>query len=296
MPTRSAHSVIDGSPTSPLDGVPVASATMNEQTKRRTFIGVGAVLLALTAGVIGGLVVHTTSDSTDTNASVCDAVDVSGTGLPSVVTITARGDAGSGTGSGEVIRDGGYILTNDHVISPAGAGGALAVRYNDGSSSEATIVGRDPDTDLAVIKATDGAPNAPVIAIASSADVVVGQPVVALGAPLGLSGTVTSGIVSALNRELSLPIGEGQNAQLVGAVQTDASINPGNSGGPLVNCDSQLIGVNSAIATVPNATGVSGVAALGSGSRFRSTWRWRCRTSSSTTDTSVTRRSGSRRN
>lgn len=238
---------------------------MDRRNKRWVILGITATLIAVVGGLIGGLVVHVTSDSTHASPSACDAVDVAATGLPSVVTIAARSEAGSGTGSGEVIRDGGYVLTNDHVISSAGSSGEVTVRYNDGSSSPATIVGRDPDTDLAVVMATDGAPNAPVIAVGSSEDVVVGQPVVALGAPLGLSGTVTSGIVSALNRELSLPLGDGERAQLVGAVQTDASINPGNSGGPLVNCDSQLIGVNSAIATVPNATGVSGGGSVGVG-------------------------------
>ncbi len=240
---------------------------MDDRTKRRALVVAGGAMVAVVGGLVGGLVVQAGSNSADVSAGTgaCDSIEVAAEGLPSVVTIAARGEAGSGTGSGEVIRDGGYILTNDHVIAAAAISGTVSVNYHDGSSSEATIVGRDPDTDLAVLQATDGAPDAPVIAIGSSEDVVVGQPVVALGAPLGLSGTVTSGIVSALNRELSLPIGEGQRAQLVGAVQTDASINPGNSGGPLVDCDSQLVGVNSAIATVPNATGVSGGGSVGIG-------------------------------
>jgi putative serine protease PepD len=182
-----------------------------------------------------------------------------------VVTISVVGARGVGSGSGAVLRAGGYILTNDHVISAASGGGAVSVIYNDGSTSTAQVVGRDPDTDLAVIKAADGAPNSPVIAIGSSREVVTGQPVVALGAPLGLSGTVTSGIVSALDRELTVPGADGQRAQLVGAIQTDAAINPGNSGGPLVDCSSRMVGVNTAIATVPNATGTAGGGSVGLG-------------------------------
>jgi putative serine protease PepD len=163
-----------------------------------------------------------------------------------------HGGAG-GTGSGEIIRPGGFILTNDHVISPAANGGTIAVRYTNGRLSPATIVGRDVLTDLAVLKATDEASGLPVIAMGSSRDLVVGEPVVALGAPLGLVDTVTAGIISAMDREVALHAAEGQTAHLVDAIQTDAAINPGNSGGALVNCSTELIGVNTAIATVPNA-------------------------------------------
>ena len=224
-----------------------------------------AGVAGLVGGVIGGVVVHASSDSGSTTGSVCSAVDVASTGLPSVVTISARGARGDGTGSGEVVRVGGYIMTNEHVISPAIGGGTVSLTYTDGSTSDASIVGRDPDTDIAVLKAVDGAPHAPVIAVTSSTTLKVGQPVVALGAPLGLSGTVTSGIVSALDRELTVPGENGQRAQLVGAVQTDAAINPGNSGGPLVDCQARLVGVNSAIATVPNAAGQAGGGSVGLG-------------------------------
>jgi len=192
-------------------------------------------------------------------------VHVARHGLPSVVTIFASGPAGSGSGSGEVIRSGGYILTNDHVISIAGgAGGSLSVLFSDGHQSEASIVGRDPSTDLAVIKAADGAKGFPVITLGSSAGLVVGQPVVALGAPLGLSSTVTAGIVSALDRSLTLPADEG-SAHLFDAIQTDASINPGNSGGPLVDCHARLVGVNTAIATVPDSSGQASGGSVGLG-------------------------------
>jgi len=233
----------------------------------RTVLIVGAIALAVVGGLVGGLLVRaTTSASGNEPASVCPATGVAEQVLPSVVKITARGaTSGGGTGSGEIIRTGGYILTNDHVISVAANGGKLSVLYNDGRTSEATIVGRDPVTDLAVIKAVDKAEDRPLIRIGSSASLRVGQPVVALGAPLGLYGTVTSGIVSALGRYVPIPRGGGKVAHLVDAIQTDASINPGNSGGALVDCAGDLVGVNSAISTVPNAEGIGGGGNVGIG-------------------------------
>jgi putative serine protease PepD len=176
--------------------------------------------------------------------------------VPSVVTIAATGSGGSGTGSGEVIRSDGYILTNNHVISIAANGGSVEVLFSDGQSVAATITGRDPQTDLAVLKIQTSA-KLKVIATGSSQTVQVGQPVVAIGAPLGLSGTVTSGIVSALDRTVEVPGENDRSALLVSAMQTDAAINPGNSGGALVNCAGQLVGVPTAGATVPGSGGGS---------------------------------------
>ena len=173
-----------------------------------------------------------------------------------MVTIAATGSGGSGTGSGEVIRSDGYILTNNHVISIAANGGSVEVLFSDGQSVAATITGRDPQTDLAVLKVQTSA-KLKVIATGSSETVQVGQPVVAIGAPLGLSGTVTSGIVSALDRTVEVPGENDRSALLVSAMQTDAAINPGNSGGALVNCAGQLVGVPTAGATVPGSGGGS---------------------------------------
>ena len=173
-----------------------------------------------------------------------------------MVTIAATGSGGSGTGSGEVIRPDGYILTNNHVISIAANGGSVEVLFSDGQSVAATITGRDPQTDLAVLKIQTSA-KLKVIATGSSETVQVGQPVVAIGAPLGLSGTVTSGIVSALDRTVEVPGENDRSALLVSAMQTDAAINPGNSGGALVNCAGQLVGVPTAGATVPGSGGGS---------------------------------------
>jgi putative serine protease PepD len=184
---------------------------------------------------------------------------------PSVVTIDVTGATATGTGSGVLIRNDGYILTNDHVVSldgtqPAGAA-QITVVLSDGNQRSATVVGEDPTDDLAVIKiASAGLQPA---TFADSSKVVVGQPVVAIGAPLGLSDTVTSGIVSGVDR----PVQAGNNGQAIfDAIQTDAAINPGNSGGPLVDLSGHVVGIDSAIAsTGGNSDGSSQPGNIGIG-------------------------------
>jgi putative serine protease PepD len=198
----------------------------------------------------------TSSSSTGQTVASCAVTPIADKVLPSVVTIQAQGTQGGGTGSGEVIRSDGYILTNNHVIAEAADGGKVQVLFSDGTSEPATIVGRDVLTDLAVLKVAPPK-GLQVIALGSSASLKVGEPVIALGAPLGLSGTVTSGIVSALDRTIEVPAEGDTAALLVSAVQTDAAINPGNSGGALVNCAGQLVGIPSAGATVPTSSGVA---------------------------------------
>jgi putative serine protease PepD len=218
--------------------------------------------LILVAVVIVGLLAATAyalgrrSDSGSSTVTACHASSVADTVLPSVVMISANGATGGGTGSGEVIRSSGYILTNNHVISAAAQGGRVEVTFSDGADQPATITGRDPQTDLAVLHVSN-ASDRTVIGIGQSDTVRVGQPVVALGAPLGLGGTVTSGIVSALDRTITVPGENGRHALLVAAVQTDAAINPGNSGGALVDCDSKLVGVPTAGAALPGGNGGS---------------------------------------
>jgi putative serine protease PepD len=222
---------------------------------------------ALVAGVVGGAatvaVWHWVDDSESSRAGAgsCAVDRVADQVLPSVVTIHAGGLAGSGTGSGVVVRAGGgeYVVTNDHVIAPAHSSGNVTVTYFDGRSSPATIVGADPLTDLAVVRVDDPSPDAQDVRIGDSAALRVGQPVVALGAPLGLSSTVTSGIVSAMDRYVRVPAGQGLTAHLVGAIQTDAAINPGNSGGALVDCDGQLVGINTAGASPAGESGSVGL-------------------------------------
>lgn len=223
---------------------------------------VGALLVAgIVGGAVGALTMARLAPGDD---RACRSVDLAQRTLPSVVTVLTSGESGSGNGTGQLIRPDGYVLTNYHVIAPVISGGALRVEYSDGEHTDATVVGSDPATDLAVIKASDGAVDRPLITIGTSGSLRAGQPVVALGAPLGLQSTVTAGIVSALGRQITVPLSSG-TAHLIDAIQTDASINPGNSGGPLVDCAGELIGVNTAISTVPNAEGVGGGGSVGVG-------------------------------
>jgi putative serine protease PepD len=172
--------------------------------------------------------------------------------LPAVVSLEVRtGDVGE-TGSGVVIDGNGYILTNNHVVSTAATdpSATLTVIFDDGQQSRvpATIVGRDPLTDLAVIKVD--VDNATVAQIGDSNALAVGDPVIAIGSPLGLAGTVTTGIVSAKDRPVRLQGGGSDTDAVIDAIQTDAAVNPGNSGGPLVDASGAVVGINSAIRTL----------------------------------------------
>jgi putative serine protease PepD len=214
---------------------------------------------ALVGGVVGALIAHAFWSAPDVSAVACNATSVANTVVPSVVTIeVGRSAAGaSGTGSGEFYRQGGYILTNNHVVENAARGASIEVVLSTGQRVPATLVGRDPLTDLAVIRAPE-AQSPQVIALGSSAALAVGQPVVVVGAPLGLSNSVSSGIVSALARTVQVPGGPtSSNALLADAIQTDAAINPGNSGGAMVNCNGQLVGIPSAGAALPGSSGGS---------------------------------------
>lgn len=177
-------------------------------------------------------------------AAIAEAV------LPSVVAIEVRSATVSGTGSGFVLREDGYVLTNDHVVALAADGAEIVVVFADGSEEPAELVGRTTEYDLAVVK-VEREGLTPLV-LGDSDEVVVGEPVVAIGAPLGLASTVTTGIVSALNRPVTA--GDPQAPAFINAIQTDAAINPGNSGGPLVNARGEVIGINSAIAQAPGAT------------------------------------------
>ncbi|PYI69641.1 hypothetical protein CVV68_00565 [Arthrobacter livingstonensis] len=226
-------------------------------------IAAAAVLIVL-AGFAGGLAGHSWARPVAAYGGSCDAVQVASQVLPTIVTVSIKNGAANGVGSGEIIRADGHILTNNHVISAAADGGTITVVFSDGHGTETILVGRDPQSDLAVLKVSDPK-QLPFIAHGGSSTLHVGQPVVALGAPLGLSSTVTAGIVSALGRNVPVPSDNNTTATLVGALQTDASINPGNSGGALVNCAGRLVGINTAIATVPNAEGTAGGGSVGIG-------------------------------
>ena len=179
---------------------------------------------------------------------------------PSVVSIAVSSIQGSGTGSGVIYRSNSsssFIITNNHVIANAVQGGTIRVELNNGDLENASIVGRDSTYDLAVVKINRG--NLRAITVGNSNTLIIGEPVIAFGSPLGLSGTVTSGIVSALNR----PVTTGSTGieSFIDAIQTDAAINPGNSGGPLVDGTGALVGINSAIATL--SSGANGSIGLG---------------------------------
>ncbi len=189
--------------------------------------------------------------------------DIAARVAPAVVSIEVRLGNNGATGSGVVIDgENGYIVTNNHVVSGADSAEGAEIRavFDDGSGSAARIVGRDPASDLAVLKVEK--PGLVTASLGSSDEVVVGDPVVAIGSPLGLAGTVTSGIVSALDRPVRLQ-GEGSDTNaVISAVQTDAPINPGNSGGALVDASGAVIGINTAIASL-GVGGVGGSIGLG---------------------------------
>jgi putative serine protease PepD len=199
--------------------------------------------------------------------------------LPSVVKISVTGSNAAGSGSGIILDSDGEVLTNNHVVSIAKGGGAITVAFNDGRTAKATVVGTDPVTDIAVIKVSDASDLTPA-SIGHSSSLRVGQQVIAIGSPYGLSSTVTSGIVSALNRPVSVPTDEAppqnqlpfdpfggpqqqqQQPQIdptttYPAIQTDAAINPGNSGGPLVDMAGRVVGINSSIRTGDSGGGGS---------------------------------------
>ncbi len=205
------------------------------------------------------------------NASAPDWTATAKAVAPSVVSIAVTSGQTGGQGSGVVIDNQGHILTNNHVATGAGADATISVTLNDGRTYDAKIVGTDPSTDLAVLLLNNPPSDLVPMSIGDSSQVVVGQPVMAIGNPLGLSGTVTTGIVSALDRPVTTQAAEspqGQQGQLPGtqqqtasdsvvtnAIQTSAAINPGNSGGALVTADGKLIGINSSIASLGSSAG-----------------------------------------
>jgi putative serine protease PepD len=225
----------------------------------------GAGLLALASGGAGAALAvhydgHTTTvvsappASTPGSTSTAGLASVAAAVLPSVVTIAVTTSTQLGEGSGVIIRSDGTILTNNHVIEgAANAAGTLKVTFSDGRTAVASIVGQDPSADVAVIRAT-GVSGLKPAAFGSAAALHVGDTVLAVGSPLGLSGSVTSGIVSALHRTINVSdrggqLSGGQPSAITGMIQTDTAINPGNSGGALVNDAGQVVGITTAIAS-----------------------------------------------
>jgi len=229
----------------------------------------GAIGIALVAALFGGMAGAFLVSRGDGGTAALPAAPAGSTArpagsiaaiaariVPSVVTIKVSGPGAAGTGSGFVMRRDGYILTNNHVVEAASARGKITVLFSDGKSAAATVVGRDESYDLAVIRVNRR--NLPALTLGASSAVLVGDPVFAVGAPLGLDSTVTSGIISALNRPVTAGGAGASSASFINAIQTDAAINPGNSGGPLLDMAGRVIGVNSAIARVAGSGGADG--------------------------------------
>ncbi len=232
-----------------------------------------ALVVGLLGGVLGGaLVLGTSGESSgalpalgggsldEENASVAA---VAAALLPSTVQVRVTESDGKATGSGFVIDGGGHVITNNHVVAGVGKDGTIEVVDVEGGRHSAVVVGRSPVYDVAVL-AVRNAGRLRAAALGSSRGMHVGDTVVAIGSPLGLSSTVTSGIVSALDRPVTTgPAGQSSASSYINAVQTDAAINPGNSGGPLVNLRGEVVGVNSAIATTGGTAGESGNIGVG---------------------------------
>jgi putative serine protease PepD len=251
------------------------------RTTRRSRLGASAVtavvLLGLLAGAGGGAATFALLDSQESARPMDAALPepaagtnqvqrpegsvaaIAAAALPSVVSIEVRAQQGVATGSGMILKADGYILTNNHVVAEAASGADVTVTFADGHEQSAELVGATPDYDLAVIR-VDEKGLEPLV-LGDSDDVVVGDSVLAVGSPLGLEATVTTGIVSALHRPVKA--GEAAEAAFIDAIQTDAAINPGNSGGPLVNSAGEVIGINSAIAQGPGTAAATGNIGLG---------------------------------
>lgn len=289
-----SDSATDGAGTAPLQypaAVPLSAdpvygyGSPMQGTRRSRGLRAGPVIaisvtLALLAGLAGGFLGFALADRLSNSSGVDASVSLgapptSGTSdrpadsiagvaskvLPTVVSLSVEGRSESSTGSGFVIQSNGYVLTNNHVIEAAVGSGTVTVFFNDGSRAPATIVGRDTAYDLAVLKVEKTGLS--VLPLGNSDQIVVGDSVLAVGSPLGLSGTVTTGIVSALNRPVTAGGSGSSDTSFINAIQTDAAINPGNSGGPLVNSAGGVIGVNSAIATLGGANNASGSIGVG---------------------------------
>lgn len=273
-------------PESPPQVSPYATAPAPQQTPHRSRRGGLAVAVVATALVVGaasgvggaaawnaldedgGAATSPTArtsqvvDTPDSPAADGSVEQVAAKVLPSVVKIAVTGADGSGSGSGIILSADGEILTNDHVVSVAAGSGQITVLFNDGSSAPAKVLGTDPLTDTAVIKA-EGVSDLTPATIGTSADLQVGEGVVAIGSPFGLESTVTSGIVSALNRPVDVGSDDQGNSTTYPAIQTDAAINPGNSGGALADLDGNVVGINSSIRTASSSAEQGGSIGLG---------------------------------
>ncbi|MER6119590.1 trypsin-like peptidase domain-containing protein [Streptomyces sp. NPDC001743] len=267
----------------PVWGPPGQPQTSDAPRKRRAGGLVAAVAVAaLVAGGVGGALGFWAADSNGSDSSVSTTVAASGTpqdlkrdpgtvagvaakALPSVVTIDAQGgDGEGGTGTGFVYDKEGHILTNNHVVASAADSGQLTATFSNGKKYDAEVVGRAQGYDVAVLKLKNPPQGLTPLPLGNSDQVAVGDSTIAIGAPFGLSNTVTTGIISAKNRPVASGDGSGGSNSYMSALQTDASINPGNSGGPLLSAGGAVIGINSAIQST-GSTGQSQAGSIGLG-------------------------------
>ncbi|MGW7086180.1 trypsin-like peptidase domain-containing protein [Streptomyces sp. NPDC054871] len=250
--------------------VPVDEAKRKKRARRVILVGIAVITLV--AGGIGGAIgayLERNAGVSDIELPQADSQDkvrakdsvagIAASSLPGVVTLHVSGDEAQGTGTGFVLDGKGHILTNNHVVEPAGTGGEISVTFSGGETAKAEVIGRDAGYDLAVVKVS-GVRGLKPLPLGNSENVQVGDPVVAIGAPFDLANTVTSGIISAKERPITAggEKGDGSDVSYVDALQTDAPINPGNSGGPLVDSDARVIGINSAIRSADDSSAPGG--------------------------------------
>src|SRR5215216_1241594 len=216
------------------------------------------VVALVAAGVLGGVTGAAVWEATDDDGGTTQAVTTVATptapvasrtgsvaavykaAVPSVVEVAADSAQGSATGSGWVFDNDGHVVTNQHVVEGAQV---VSVRFHDGKEVEARVVGEDASSDVALLELSSGATVAPALPVGSSSSLQIGDPLIAIGSPFGLQGTLTTGVVSGLGREIQAPDG----FAIDGAIQTDAALNHGNSGGPLLDARGRVIGMNSQI-------------------------------------------------
>lgn len=258
-------------------GAAYESAEHKPRGGRRGGLLAAVTAAALFAGALGGGVGYWAAerndesvDSTTVSASDTPAElkreagtvsNIAATALPSVVTIDAKGGGGEGgTGTGFIYDKQGHILTNNHVVASAAEGGQLSVTFSNGKKYDAEVIGRAQGYDVAVLKMKNAPSDLKPLPLGNSDKVAVGDSTIAIGAPFGLSNTVTTGIVSAKDRPVASSDGGNSKASYMSALQTDASINPGNSGGPLLDARGAVIGVNSAIQSAGSGLGGAGQA------------------------------------
>ncbi len=272
-PKQNTFNSVNSSPANYANNFLPLSRSARSSRKRKGYIPFNvAVTMAVIAGAIGGVIGNAGDGSLfDAGAkfvSVDNSIErapdsisaLAAKVLPSVVSISVRNGSEGGAGTGFVIRSDGYLLTNNHVVEGVANGGSLRVSFNDGKTVNGKIVGTDSAYDLAVIKVE--LKNLTALQFGDSDKVQVGDSVIAIGSPLGLAGTVTSGIISAKDRAVTAG-NRTSEGSFINALQTDAAINPGNSGGPLVDKSGAVIGINSAIATLDSSSSQTGSIGLG---------------------------------